>query len=176
MRRARREAPPYVQSLIEEWGLAQGNAVVRRLVSRVLSELTPGVQLLLRREPRLQVTVSDAAFHDVWAYFPLRPERRLVNRERLEESLGDAGLDHEARKRLRSTFDSMPSIGEIVDIRPGASVLLLMNGDQFRSEQESDALDHLRDHLGHTLLYLRSPRAANECTDATREWEESCCL
>ena len=33
--------------------------------------------------------------------------------------------------------------------------------------------NHLRDHsLGHVLLYLRKPRASNECRDALKEWRK----
>jgi hypothetical protein len=30
--------------------------------------------------------------------------------------------------------------------------------------------DQIRDHLGHVLLYLRDPKARNECRDAMKEW------
>lgn len=30
--------------------------------------------------------------------------------------------------------------------------------------------DNMRDHLGHVLLYLRCPRAKNDCEAASREW------
>ena len=34
--------------------------------------------------------------------------------------------------------------------------------------------DQLRDHLGHTILFLRSPKAPNECRpDAENEWRAS---
>jgi hypothetical protein len=33
--------------------------------------------------------------------------------------------------------------------------------------------DQIRDHLGHVLLYLRSPRAPNNCPDAWKEWQMS---
>jgi hypothetical protein len=31
----------------------------------------------------------------------------------------------------------------------------------------------LRDHLGHSLLYLRDPKAWNDCTAAWKEWRSS---
>jgi len=32
---------------------------------------------------------------------------------------------------------------------------------------------HLRDHFGHVLLYLRSPKAPNDCPDAMNEWRRN---
>jgi hypothetical protein len=33
--------------------------------------------------------------------------------------------------------------------------------------------DQIRHHLGHVLLYLRAPKAWNDCDAACREWDES---
>jgi hypothetical protein len=53
-----------------------------------------------------------------------------------------------------------------VPVRPEVGVLLVI------SEQLAGRdVCHLRDHLGHVLLYLREPRAKNECEAAMREWE-----
>ena len=51
--------------------------------------------------------------------------------------------------------------------KPATRVLLVFS----ESMKQSD--DELRDHLGHALLYLRSPKAHNECSDAGREWRAS---
>lgn len=63
-------------------------------------------------------------------------------------------------------------------LRPTTRVLLVIGSQLFaeRSRKSTgyDATEHLRDHLGHTLLYLRSPKARNECVDAWREWKECC--
>jgi hypothetical protein len=59
-----------------------------------------------------------------------------------------------------------------IKLKPTARVLLLVGEN--RIEQQSARMNNinLRDHLGHVLLYLRFPKARNECTDALREWEE----
>jgi hypothetical protein len=49
-----------------------------------------------------------------------------------------------------------------VKLKPMARVLLVIGHDPVER--------HIRDHIGHVLLYLRSPRASNECGDAMREW------
>jgi len=50
-------------------------------------------------------------------------------------------------------------------LRADSRVLLVI------SENLSDEdADHMRDHLGHVLLYLRHPRAKNDCGAASREW------
>lgn len=59
-----------------------------------------------------------------------------------------------------------------IQLTPTARVLLLIRVQN--DESDSQFMDHLRDHLGHVLLYLRSPRARNECDDAGREWRDSC--
>jgi hypothetical protein len=54
-------------------------------------------------------------------------------------------------------------------LKPETRVLLLLNAA--RIEEETFEGD-LRHHLGHVLLYLRSPTASNECADADREWRD----
>jgi hypothetical protein len=49
-------------------------------------------------------------------------------------------------------------------------VLLLFGEKQFEKEAPKVSDRCLRDHLGHTLRYLRSPMAPNDCSDAQREW------
>jgi len=57
-----------------------------------------------------------------------------------------------------------------IELKPTARVLLLIS--EKRIDQQSARMTNidLRHHLGHALLYLRSPRKRNECPDADREW------
>jgi hypothetical protein len=54
-----------------------------------------------------------------------------------------------------------------------AGVLLLLSEKHIQEQSARKTNTELRHHLGHTLLYLRSPRRPNECQDADREWQES---
>jgi hypothetical protein len=59
-----------------------------------------------------------------------------------------------------------------IRLKHGARVLLL--SEKHGEEQSARKTNtELRHHLGHTLLYLRSPRRSNECEDADKEWQES---
>ena len=57
--------------------------------------------------------------------------------------------------------------------KPSTQILLLFGVKRFEQEDPKFSDECLRDHLGHTLLYLRSPKAQNECADAMREWRRS---
>jgi hypothetical protein len=131
----------YVDLLLAEWGI-QKRSRVRTCMRRVLSELTPGVQLELRQNQKLQVAVVPEAAFSAWAYFPIHRKRWIVRHLDLE-------------------------------LKPTARVLLVIS--EKRIEEQSPTLTDadLRDHLGHTLLYLRSPRKRNECADAFEEWRRS---
>jgi hypothetical protein len=58
-----------------------------------------------------------------------------------------------------------------IEVKPSARVLLLLRTED--TDSDSEFMDYLRDHLGHVLLYLRSPRLRNECEDAGREWRNA---
>jgi hypothetical protein len=146
----------YAEALMKEWGLDKQPAKFRREVKAVLMELHPEAQLLLRNEQRLQVEVIEGSVMgdlDVWAYFPMH------------------------KRRFQTHFH---------DLRPATRVLLVIGSRLFRKRKHvfidkiagetwtHGAPDLLRDHLGHALLYLRKPKARNECADAWREWKECC--
>lgn len=57
--------------------------------------------------------------------------------------------------------------------KPQTRVLLVLSTAGFEEEPVRLLKDYLRDHLGHALLYLRDPKARNECSDAQREWQRS---
>src|SRR5271167_4778300 len=50
--------------------------------------------------------------------------------------------------------------------KPETRVLLVLGIAEFESEPPEVFKERLRDHLGHALLYLRSPKAPNDCPDA----------
>jgi hypothetical protein len=54
--------------------------------------------------------------------------------------------------------------------RPATRGLLVFNVPVIAKQPTTVTEDQMRDHLGHMLLYLRSPKARNECIDAQREW------
>jgi hypothetical protein len=56
---------------------------------------------------------------------------------------------------------------------PQTRVLLVLSTAGFEEKPVRLLEDCLRDHLGHTLLYLRDPKARNGCADAQKEWQMS---
>jgi hypothetical protein len=54
--------------------------------------------------------------------------------------------------------------------KPETRVLLVLSTAGFAEEPAKTLEDYLRDHFGHILLYLRSPKASSECADAQKEW------
>ena len=133
----------YLDPLIEEWGLEQASRKVQVSMDKVLSELSASAQLLLRKEPRLQVLVLPEADYSVWAYFPVHRRRWIA------QKLGDR-------------------------VKPRTRALLVISEKHFEEQRLRQSENDLRDHLGHALLYLRRPKARNECVDAEREWKHNC--
>jgi hypothetical protein len=64
-------------------------------------------------------------------------------------------------------------IAREVKLKPTTRVLLVLSKSQIAKQSRRLTRDELRDHLGHTLLYLRSPKSRNECGDAIREWNRA---
>lgn len=63
-------------------------------------------------------------------------------------------------------------ISKLVDVRSTTRVLLAISASAAESLPSRDTEEALRHQIGHVLLYLRQPRASNECPDANREWKE----
>ncbi len=131
-----------VDLLTTEWGLKTHSPRLMICTRRVLSELTAETQLVLRRNPKLQVVVLSDAHFSVWAYFPVYQRRTVVRQLRIR-------------------------------LNPTTRVLLVFGERQIDQQSVRKTNAELRDHLGHVLLYLRRPRAPNECKDAWREWQRS---
>lgn len=138
---------------MDEWGIGKQSRRFQSSVRKVLSELKPQALLALK-DSRLEVTVVPDDGLSVWAYFPIHVKnythlcmgpdyRLLIAREVLRES------------------------------KPRTRVLLVFSAAGFAGEPAEMFEDYLRDHLGHALLYLRSPKAPNDCPDAQREWRMS---
>lgn len=135
-----------VDLILQEWGAAKWPPRVRRYMRQVLGELGAEAQMILRAEPKVQVVVHlGSADFDCWASFPMH--------------------------KNRTEFKALMDCG--IYVRPDCRVLFTIT-DGKPSCPPLEPLWLLRDHLGHTLLYLRSPKANNDCKDAMREWYESC--
>jgi hypothetical protein len=65
-------------------------------------------------------------------------------------------------------------IARQVRLKRATRILIVLSETVIANQPLRETRDELRDHLGHTLLYLRNPRAPNECEDARREWDRSC--
>jgi hypothetical protein len=63
------------------------------------------------------------------------------------------------------------SVARLYGPRPETRVLLVLSERHFSEQSAEQSEDELRDHLGHTLLYLRDPKARNECEEAAAEWK-----
>jgi hypothetical protein len=57
--------------------------------------------------------------------------------------------------------------------RDSTRVLLVFGIDKIKQAGVGETADYLRDHIGHCLLYLRSPKAENICANAMAEWHAS---
>ena len=64
-------------------------------------------------------------------------------------------------------------IAKVVELKPETRVLLVIFEPDVERLPQEETLNKLRHHLGHTLRYLRAPKAKNDCSDATREWKKS---
>jgi hypothetical protein len=68
-----------VDLLLNEWYINRDQQKLRKCLRRVLGELAAETQLVLRRNPKLQVSVSNKAPFSVWAYFPMHRRRTVLS-------------------------------------------------------------------------------------------------
>lgn len=138
----------YVDLLMREWRLDEQSEVFQARVRLVLRELVAESQLVLRREPRLEVRVVPNRGMSVWAFFPC----------------------HRGRYNVRRF-----SMGPIPLVKPSIAteVLLVINAEEFERQTAARSQSDLRHHLGHVLVYLSDPKASNECSDARKKWRAS---
>ena len=150
-----------------------------RCLRRALSELSCSALLILR-DKRLQ-----------FAFLEDRGELRLGG-QRVKHELARQGLSPLQRAwllaqphpggvlvsvwayfpmhRNRQFTTSATRISEVIDVRDTTRVLLVFSEQYISRQPRSKTIAELRCHLGHTFLYLRQPRAQNDCPDAMREW------
>jgi hypothetical protein len=57
--------------------------------------------------------------------------------------------------------------------KQGTRVLLVVSVAGFDSNKREFFRECLQDGIGHVLLYLRAPKAQNNCVDAMKEWHRS---
>jgi hypothetical protein len=161
----------YVELLIDEWCIPEQQRRLRACLGRVLAELEAGALLTLRREPKLVVMVCrdlTSEVDHIWAYFPMHP-RLQTPKLRIPER----GTEAELASALRAATDDVYRrrlIAQQYKPKPTTRVLLVFSEPMIAKQPASVTEDQMRDHLGHTLLYLRSPKARNECADSLREW------
>ncbi len=151
----------YVGLRMQEWGMGEQSRRIQSSVRRVLNELT-GEALLFLKDPRLEVKVlSDADL------------QRVAEDGGLRTSDGWKG--HPSLMIGHSVWAYFPIgyIGRLLYPKPETCALLVFSAPQAKREQGKLFEDRLRDHLGHVLLYLRSPKARNDCPDAMKEWRRS---
>ena len=171
-RAAGKQAPrSSLDLLMDEWRASKWPPRIQRCVRRVLNELCAQSILVLRREPRLEVMVRPEAEHSVWAYFPMHPELQTPRQATPKpSSMADfrrvlrAATDELYRRRLAA---------QKYKPKPATRVLLVLSEKHFAEQSIRKSEDQLRDHFGHVLLYLRDPKASNDCANAMRTWRAS---
>ncbi len=131
---------------MKEWGMAEQPPRLQSCVRKALCELD-GEALLRLKDPRLEVMVipESSGMGFVWPYFPIHKHRSVV-KQAIE-------------------FGQRP--------KTETRVLLVLTAPDFETQPAPFLDDCLRDALGHVLLYLRAPKARNECSDAMNEWRAS---
>jgi hypothetical protein len=141
VRRAR--GNPYVGFRMNEWGMGAQSRRMQAVVRRVLGELSCEALICLKDE-RFEVLVFPESYGSgfIWPYFPIYG-RRLVVRKAIA-----LGLAPKAETRI----------------------LLLFTAPDIETQSLRFLEGCLRDALGHVLLYLRSPKAWNGCSEAMKEW------
>lgn len=100
----------------------------------------PAWAQLTLRDRRLQVAVLPDN-SSVWAYFPMYRQRRIARH---------------VRKYTR--------------VKATTRIILVIGSATVQIRSVDQTLVELRHHIGHVLLYLRAPRAQNECDKADKEW------
>ena len=133
----------YADVLMQEWGMAEQSGRLQASFETVLSELT-GEACLLLRDTRLEVAVLPRSITGAWdSVWAFFP----IHRRRL------------VARRLKP--------------KPETRILLVICPATAETEPSEAFEVYLRDHIGHVLLYLRDPKARNECADAERQWRMS---
>jgi hypothetical protein len=174
-----------VTSRMLESGMDNAPRRLQAPVRKVLSELTAKALLTLG-DKRLEVRVVSAAYHySVWAYFPIWPRWSRAAQELAASGItfnpmtaGQAMLDTHAVRicgtakaaRQADIYERVRIVRELLP-KIETRILLVFGASGFEKERSEDFQDILRHHLGHVLLFLRDPKAWNDCDAACKEWE-----
>jgi hypothetical protein len=165
----------YVDFLVQEWRIGEQSRHIQVSLRRVLGELCAESLLHLRRNPKLEVQFRpEAAGHTVWAYFRMHPRLRSA-----KVSIPKPGTMDELASAIRESTDDLyrrQLAAKKYKPKPATEVLLVLNPTTIEKQSTRVSCDTLRDHLGHTLLYLRDPKARNECVDAQKEWQSAAAI
>ena len=159
----------YVDRLMQEWRVGEHSRRIQTCLRRVLCELCDEAVLALKNELRLEVQIRPDADHSVWAYFPMHSRLRSSN-----VRVPQPGTMDELATAMRAATNDLyrrQLAAKKFKPKPATEVLLVLNAAT--REKQDLFRNQLRDHLGHTLLYLRNPKARNECKDAEKEWRAS---
>ena len=149
---------PYVDFRMREWGMVEQSRRIQTSVRRVLSELS-AESLLRLKDPRLQVLISPFTVYDTWAYFPMHSKNHFSGPQECRLIMEPLALPATRVLLLLGTnFTRKALLTATVVLPPDTTT------------SPSDFEDKLIHQLGHVLLYLRSPMARNECSDAQKEW------
>jgi hypothetical protein len=178
---------PLIASRMLEWGMDKAPRGLQASVRKVLSELT-GEALLALGDKKLEVRVAEAAYHySVWAYFPIWPRWSRAAQDLAASSItfnpivtAHAMLDTHAVRicgntsaaRQADIYERIRIVRELLP-RIETRILLVFGTSGFEKERSVDFQDLLRHHLGHVLLFLREPKAWNDCDAACKELEQS---
>ena len=175
-----------IASRLLEWCMDKAPRGLQASVHKVLSELT--AKVLALGDKRLEVRVVGAAYHhSVWAYFPIWPRWTRVAQELAASGItfnpivaAHAMLDTHAVRicgnasagRQADIYERIRIVRELLP-RIETRILLVFGASGFEKEWSVHFQNLLRHHLGHVLLFLRDPKAWNDCDAACKEWEQS---
>lgn len=166
---------------MREWQMSEQPRRIQRCVRRVLTELD-GEALLRLKDPRLEIMVlSEAELRRVQAVIRTLVICTLTSvptPQQWATALQRWLKRHPGMVIGHSVWAYFPVhrrryIARLFPAKPETRVLLVFGPTDGGREPVKVFEDHLRDHLGHVLLYLRSPKARNECPDAMKEWHKS---
>jgi hypothetical protein len=135
----------YIGPLLSAWRIHDQSERFQQRVLKVLQELNAKALLSLV-DARLEVRVHPDSGLNVWAFYPFC--RGLYNARHF-------------------------SMSPVPLVRPNILTILLLqfNAREFEKQAAQQSHIDLRKHLGHALLFLRSPDAPNQDSDARREWQ-----
>jgi hypothetical protein len=181
----------YTDFLMQEWRMGEQCRRIHTCVRKVLKELETETLMYLRRHPKLEVMVVPDHERTVWAYFPVFPTlslchrpadvrkaarfaKRLMARARTDAEIEDLyNKNPEAALCFLRLRQCRRLIALGMHPKPQTRVLLVFSTPHCEETPVKLLRDQIRDHLGHVLLYLRSPKAPNDCPDAGKEWRRS---